>query len=458
MSSAATAPASAADGAASAAASAAVAAATPATGRGGALPSIAGRLSRVLLRAAVAWGVAVSAVVGFAVHHEVDELMDSALQESAEILYGLLSYNAAQLPVDGGGALPAPPHAERLVWQLLDAQGQVRLRSHHAPDAALLTGPPAGLRHGLRGDRVYGLPYGAQGWHLVVAQPAADRRAAQWEAMLITVLAALGVGALCAWWLGRGVARELVPLQALSGEVGRYQPMEPGSALPAAQRAELAPLRDAGVALGQRLAQRVASERAVAAHAAHALRTPLAGLAAQLAVAQREGDAAIQPRLERARQAADRLRRVVAALLTLFRAGVEPVRRPVALEALVASLPVDGLQVQVEGRCEAAVDADLLAAALANLLDNTVRHGGQTLTCRFAQDAAGTTLLLHDDGPGVSAQRLQQLQQALDHTGGEPAIGMGLALADQVARAHGGRLQLLPVAQGFAVALRLGRG
>jgi len=39
--------------------------------------------------------------------------------------------------------------------------------------------------------------------------------------------------------------------------------------------------------------------------------------------------------------------------------------------------------------------------------------------------------------------------------GGERAMGLGLALADRVARAHGGRLQLLHPDSGFAVELLL---
>ena len=80
-------------------------------------------------------------------------------------------------------------------------------------------------------------------------------------------------------------------------------------------------MHDAISALGERLARRVANERAFSAHAAHALRTPLAGIDTQLAVAQREAPASLQPRLARVREAAGRLTRVVSALLALFRSG-----------------------------------------------------------------------------------------------------------------------------------------
>ncbi|OYU98425.1 MAG: two-component sensor histidine kinase, partial [Burkholderiales bacterium PBB5] len=183
-----------------------------------------------------------------------------------------------------------------------------------------------------------------------------------------------------------------------------------------------------------------------------------------LAVAQREAPADLQPRLQRARDAAERLRRVVTALLSLFRAGADVQRRPVDLPALLAHLPVEPLQVHCEVHQPLWADADLLAAALANLLDNAVRHGARTVTLRLHSGARGDPrcdprcdwLELHDDGRGLAGAQALQMQALLDARRYERPVGLGLMLADLVARAHGSRLQLLPVATGFAVALGLG--
>ena len=74
--------------------------------------------------------------------------------------------------------------------------------------------------------------------------------------------------------------------------------------LPRPLRQELVPMVNAISGLGDRLASHVAHERAFAAHAAHALRTPLAGMDAQLAVAIRQCDPAVRGRLEQTREAA----------------------------------------------------------------------------------------------------------------------------------------------------------
>lgn len=210
------------------------------------------------------------------------------------------------------------------------------------------------------------------------------------------------------------------------------------------------------VDLGQRLAQRVASERAFSAHAAHALRTPLAGMDAQLAVALRECPPELMPRLKLTREAAGRLRRVVTALLTMFRSGGDVHWQPVELDALMERLPVDGLAITVAASAPLQADPDLLAAALMNLLDNAVRHQARTVQVTVAVDEAGATITLQDDGSGLEATQRQAMQAALDAQQYEGQVGLGLLLADRVARAHHGSLTLLDSAQGCRVQVRLG--
>ena len=198
--------------------------------------------------------------------------------------------------------------------------------------------------------------------------------------------------------------------------------------------------------------QRVTQERAFTAHAAHALRTPLAGIDAQLAVALREAPPGLQPRLQRVRDATTRLQRVVVGLLTLFRSGVELQRVPLNLQALVERLAPEGLAVRVQAPYALSGDADLLTAALLNLLDNAQRHGAHEV---LLSTPAPEVLRLQDDGEGADAQRRQGWQQALDSQDYQGRTGLGLMLADLVARAHGGRVHLPDTATGFAVDMQL---
>lgn len=418
-----------------------------------ALPSIRGRLSRALLGWSAVWGVAVAATIMLAVPHEVNELLDDTLQASAEVLGVLLSTNAEALAARESGAAPAVPAlpSERFAWQLVGADGAVLLRSPHAPQAALHATATPGFTD-TDDWRVFGTSLGSSGRVLYVAQTQAERREAQFEVAFSSALATLAIGLLGHLWLRARVRHELAPLEALSQRLARHDPTTHGASLGLAEREELQPVHAAIDDLGARLARRMANERAFSAHAAHALRTPLAGIDAQLAVALRESAPALQPRLKRTREAAARLQRVVAALLAMFRSSGELHRRTIDLHDLLARLPVEGLTVDVPPASTLEADADLLAAALLNLLDNALRYGAQRV--RISVPTPGT-VRVHDDGPGVSPERRAALQQAIDGQADAGGTGLGLRLADLVARAHEGRLVLTAVGEGFAVDLVL---
>lgn len=416
------------------------------------LPSIRGRLAQALLFWAVVWGIAVAAAVWLGAREEVDELLDDALQSSAELLSTLLN---GHLALDAAGPGPVQTVASnggvRFAWQAIDADGRVRMRSSRAPEQAFSSSPVTGFRN-VPEWRVFGIRLGNGGHLLYVAQTRAERIEAEAEVAFSAALATLATGVLGTLWLRIRVGRELAPLQALSERLAQHEPLDPLASLGPAERQELQPVQAAIDELGRRLARRIANERAFSAHAAHALRTPLAGIDAQLAIALRECDPAIAPRLKRVRQAAGRLQRVVAALLGLFRAGVELRRGAVDLNALLLRLPVEALTVEVRGPASVDADPDLLAAALLNLLDNALRHGASRVVLSVPRPGV---VRLHDDGPGASAAHLRELQAALDGEHYEGRTGLGLLLADRVARSHGGALALLSVAKGFAVEVGL---
>ncbi|MFP5400123.1 MAG: sensor histidine kinase [Gammaproteobacteria bacterium] len=414
-----------------------------------ALPSIRRRLADALLWWSLAWSVAVAAAVWLAARHEVDELLDDTLRASAEVLGAMLAGTPAATP-------PAAQAGGRFAWQVVDAQGGVRARSAQAPEQPLHATPSAGFSD-TADWRVFGAPLGGDGRMLYVAQTRAERVEAHTEVVLGAVTSALAIGLLGHLWLRARVRRELEPLQRLSSRLAAHDPAadppRDGAGLGAAERDELQPVHAAVDTLTQRLAQRIADERAFAGHAAHALRTPLAGIDAQLAVALREAPPALPPRLPRVRDAAARLQPVVAALLGLFRSGAAPRRERVALGALLARLPLDGLVAQVDPAATIDADPDLLAAALINLFDNARRHGATHVEVGVGAPA---TLWLRDDGDGVDAPRRAALQAAIDAQDYEGRTGLGLMLADRIARAHGGSLHLPQVQRGFAVELRLG--
>lgn len=421
------------------------------------LPSIQRRLVRMVLGAVMLGSVVLAAVVWWLLPHEIDEVMDEGLRESAEILHNVLARHGIPAPL--GDTNGPPLHQETLVWQLIDLNTQrVSQRSHQAPLWALATELRATPQDS--GDGVWRLvtmPVPSQpGQMLLVAQAEEERREVRNEATLLILLVALGLGGLLTLLLRVVLARELMPLQHFSHALEMVDPSKPMQ-LPAVQRAELLPMQRAVDALSSRLMARVASERAFTAHAAHALRTPLAGIDTQLALACQQAPADLQERLQRVRRAAQKLHRVVQALLSMFRAGAPVQIREVNLRTLLEGAVAETLTMDLSGPDNVHADADLLAAALLNLLDNAQRHGARHLRVRVERDIERQSVLLHDDGQGCPRERLEGLRVALRAQGGSDTTalpGLGLALADMVMRAHGGDVTLPDVTEGFAVCLR----
>ncbi len=445
------------------------------------VPTISGRLANALTVWSLLWGLAVGLAVWQAARHEVDELLDDTLVASAGLLSALAhSADAAQAGQAPSAALdslrvpavaataqpPATGGSGRFAWQVLARDGTVLSRSPLAPAESWHAGAELGRRPDNQGEwRVHGVPLADDGRMLYVAQSRAERREASADVASNAVLSALAIGLMGHLWLRLRVRRELQPLQGLSDRLATLSPDDgprapgdgPGDAwhpLGPASRAELQPVHRAIELLTSQLRARIAHERAFAGHAAHALRTPLAGIDAQLAVVLRDCPAALQPRLQRVRDAAGRLQSVVSALLGLFRSGAHVQPLVVDVAQLVARLPTAAVTVQVAPGTQVLADPDLLAAALGNLLDNAQRHGARVV---WIESPVPGALRITDDGPGVPPGRLQQLQAALDGQAYEGTTGLGLMLADRVARAHGGRVNLQQASCGFTVELQLGQ-
>jgi two-component system OmpR family sensor kinase len=142
------------------------------------------------------------------------------------------------------------------------------------------------------------------------------------------------------------------------------------------------------------------------------------------------------------RRAAQRLQGVVAALLTLFRSGAEPRWQRMTLESVAHRLPIAGVAVCTTGQSEVVADPDLLAAALANLLDNAAKHGATEAVVDTRTEGDQIVLRISDNGRGLAPDVRTRLADELRKETYGPPLGLGLMLADLVARAHGGRATL----------------
>ena len=428
------------------------------------IPSIASRLSSTLWVWFLLFSVAVGLAVWLQTDREVHELLDDSLIAAADIIAADLPHPSALIaPAKRISVVPSTETPQqRFAWQWVSAVGDVKARSPSAPTLPWRPSVQPGL-FDAGPWRVYGLRLPDAEGTLYVAQSQAERLEASFEVAISAVLAVLAIGIAGQFWLRRRIASELAPIRALSERMlGWNKRLITSKQRPwgSPEREELEPVHTALDALSTGLEAQIAHERAFSAHTSHALRTPLAGIDTQLAVALRETEShqtSLRARLEKMRRSAQRMQGVVESLLTLFRHGGDVEREAIDLSALLASMSLpSSITVQAISNAPLHANADLLSAALFNLIDNSLRYGAKTVRVTSSHSS---TLEISDDGPGVSAERLQALQSGLagksEHA--SEAVGMGLWLAQRVAIAHGGRLSIASVdGAGLTVRLDLG--
>jgi len=104
-------------------------------------------------------------------------------------------------------------------------------------------------------------------------------------------------------------------------------------------------------------------------------------------------------------------------------------------------------------------DRDLLFDALANLVDNAIKHGrdGGHVTVAVSQREDGGEICVADDGPGIPVQQREQVFKRFYRLEGSrrtPGNGLGLSLVAAVVRLHGARIEMEDNAPGLKVRLR----
>lgn len=208
---------------------------------------------------------------------------------------------------------------------------------------------------------------------------------------------------------------------------------------------------------------------------AHNLRTPLTRILSRLRTAADEvGISAIQKRnIEDAVLDIEELIAVFEKLLLIAEAEAGARRinfQPVDLSSVVTEV-VDFYEAVAEiqgcklvfdpsGKTLVMGDPDLLAGAIANLVDNALKYGGAGATVMIGNETMRDHVLLtvKDNGPGVPAQELKQLGTRffrLDRT--ISGHGLGVASVTAVVALHGGRIWFDHAAPGLVVCMEFPR-
>jgi len=219
----------------------------------------------------------------------------------------------------------------------------------------------------------------------------------------------------------------------------------------------------------------LARERRFVADASHELRTPLASLRTELELALRRERTheELEAALRSAAEETDRLSQLAEDLLVLARAeeGKLPVRHErltavdllggvrerFARRAAEAGRPLDVL---VEDGLAVNVDRLRVEQALGNLVENALRHGRGRILLEARASNGRVELHVQDEGegfpPGFLTSAFEPFSRS-DSARSSQGAGLGLAIVDVIARAHGGAAHAANVDGGADVWLVLPR-
>ncbi len=245
----------------------------------------------------------------------------------------------------------------------------------------------------------------------------------------------------------RRITRPLRSLAEAAERLGRGESLKP---LTESGPVEIRRTTAAFNAMQQRLTRFVQDRTRMLAAIGHDLRTPITALRLRAEFVE-------DPETRRKiLETLEDMSRMTEAAISFAReeAAAEPTRR-VDLTALIESL-VDDLADQGHDALFS-VDEGLekfnydcrpvaLRRVLHNLIENALRYAGQARV-RLSRQTMALQIIIEDDGPGIAEEHLEQVFEPFvrleesrnQDTGG---VGLGLAIARSIARAHGGDLRL----------------
>ncbi|WP_404367497.1 ATP-binding protein [Marinobacter sp.] len=397
---------------------------------------------------------------GLVAQHEMNEVFDSALQETAQRILPLAVTDILNRE-NGTGNQTAPSlkdHDEYLTYLVRDEKGNLLLQSHDADPGVFGKLPQEGFSN-TPTHRIYGASAVSDTVYIEVAEPLAHRRESALEAglaLLVPLIILIPISLMGVWWIVRLSLREVVEFRQSieSRGAGDLSPVE-REQLPA----EFEPIAVAVNRLLERLQRALETERSFTANSAHELRTPLATALAkvQRLKTQVQSDQ-LRNNVGEIEETLRSLSLLTGKLLELAKAeggGATSQTRHNLVPIL--TMIVGDFERQVPGRIVLSVpesevhsflDPDTFAILVRNLIENALKHGSRKQPVAVTMSDDGS-LKVSNGGNIVPPEQLVLLRNRFARSKTDAAgSGLGLAIADAIATGAGMTLHLRSPATG----------
>lgn len=379
---------------------------------------------------------------------EYGEMFDGALQETAERLVPLvvddLSRNDSMDAPQQLQNVSKGPGREYLIYQVRNADGNVLIHSHDAPNSPFAVA----LRTGFSDDKNYRYYTSSNidGTIFVqVADAFENRREALVEsgfALFIPILALLPLSLAVIWVI---VRRTLAPVTELRTQIETKDSGNMEAIKPVMLPRELQPIAVSVNTLLERLRQALDAEREFTANSAHELRTPIAGALAQTQMLVAEiGNHPGNHRAAQIEASLFKLRHLAEKLLQLSRAqsGIGVSDRSVDLVPVLDLLVEDFKRAMpdpqrlvfnrpIPGELIGFYNEDAFGIAMRNLIENAIVHGDSKSPVELWLEEKGR-LRVVNSGPVYSPSEISKLTRRFQR--GETSSsgsGLGLSIAER---------------------------
>ncbi|MDE8651259.1 ATP-binding protein [Novosphingobium album (ex Liu et al. 2023)] len=308
-----------------------------------------------------------------------------------------------------------------------------------------------------RGRRLwFRLDLGGEPYWVSVTPP--TRRGAL-TSLVLAFFTAFVIAVICGLLLQR---RLNAPLMRVARAVDSWGPDHAGPPLDTSGPEEVAAVAGAFNRMTDRLRRDEAERSLMLAGVSHDLRTPLTRLRLCLEMMD-----ARDPELEAtAARQVDRIEAMLEQFLDFARGFENELPAPIDMRALLRTVandaaPAGAIAVDAPEGLVVSLRRDACARAVGNLVGNALKHGAPPVAIAARRAGAMLEIAVSDAGAGMDAQSAAGLLRPFargDRARGGDGAGLGLAIADRVAAAHGGTLAFERRAGRFAAVLRLRPG
>lgn len=454
--------------------------------------SLRRRLLTLLLMGVVFFWLMTMVMSYIDAHHEIDELFDAQLMQTAQTLLGVARGNERVWHESETTELAASLHKyqRKLRFQIWRDDGRLLLRSPNAPLTAItdqsgfssssVDASTQGRDHedvsGYEKEHESRYQLHRYRWrnlalwdeaHRVQVQVSENhdiRNELSGKIVSRLLLPALLGLPLLALWLWLATQKGLSSLNEVAQQISERHADHLEPVVPNQAPDEIRPMIDALNRLFARLHRTLENERRFTADAAHELRTPLAALLAHAQVAQRaQNTSEREHALDQLHRGIGRTHHLVDQLLTLARLdpddslvdiqhidfsilleeacaeqGAKALEKNITLELNITHPPASSIFI--------AGSAALLRILLRNLIDNAVRYTPRSGQVQISLHTEGHDIVLAvcDSGPGIPVgDRLQVFERFKRLAGqAQPGSGLGLSIIRRIADLHGATVTL----------------